>query len=92
MTSPTPTGNNPQHEQSTAPQNAPHHRTTRVGTIVWGVALLAVAAVLMAVAAGATIDIELAVIIGLAIAGVALVIGSLVTAARRSRRRAGPGA
>lgn len=87
MTSPTPADANAGHEPSSAPQNTRPKPTTRVGTIVWGVILLAAAVLLIAMASGVSIDLELTLIIGLAVAGVALVIGSLIATTRRSRRR-----
>ena len=62
-------------------------RHVRVGTMVCGAFLVAAAVIIIAVAAGATIDVELTIIIGLAVAGVALVIGSIFAGMRRSRRQ-----
>lgn len=58
----------------------------RLGTIVWGAVLVAIAVGILALAAGATIDFELTAIVGLVIAGLALVIGSAITAGRRNSR------
>lgn len=59
--------------------------TLRVGTVVWGLVLAIIGAGVIAIAAGATVDFELAAIGLLALAGVALVVGSVVTATRRKR-------
>jgi hypothetical protein len=60
----------------------------RTGTIVWGFLVLAAGVGLLAQAAGASIDLELAVIVLMGAAGALLVIGSLVSAARRRRAEA----
>jgi hypothetical protein len=60
----------------------------RTGTIVWGFLILAVGVGLLAQAAGASIDLELAAIVLMGAAGALLVIGSLVSAARRRRAEA----
>lgn len=65
---------------------APPRAGVRVGTLVWGLAIIAVGAWLLAVVWGATIDAELALIVILGIAGVALLAGSLL-GMRRSRSR-----
>lgn len=57
----------------------------RVATIVWGAILIAVGIGIIAIAAGATIDVELALIVGLAVAGLALVIGSTIASMRRRK-------
>lgn len=61
-------------------------REARVGTVVWGLVLIAIAAGVVAIAQGFTIDAELALIIGLGAAGLLLLAGSLATGARRRRR------
>lgn len=61
-------------------------RTLRVGTVVWGLVVAAVGVGLMSVSWGAHLDTELAFIVLLGAAGVALLVGSLV-GMRRSRRR-----
>lgn len=75
-------------EPGTRPEDATpaHPREARVGTIVWGLVLVAIAAGIVAIAQGYTIDAELALIIGLGVAGLLLLGGSLATAARRRRR------
>jgi len=60
----------------------------RSSTIVWGFLVIAFGVGLMAIAAGAHLDVELAAIVLLAAAGVLLVIGSAVSAGRRRRRAA----
>jgi hypothetical protein len=57
----------------------------RTGTIVWGFLVVAVGIGLLAQAAGARIDVELATILLLGVAGALLVLGSLLSAARRRR-------
>ena len=49
----------------------------RVTTIVWGLVIAAIGAGLLAVALGVTFDLELAVIVVIAAAGLALVGGSI---------------
>jgi hypothetical protein len=66
-------------------QDADERREPRVATIVWGLILVAVAAGVLAVAQGYRIDAELALIVGLGVAGLLLLAGSLATAARRRR-------
>ncbi|GAB4084292.1 hypothetical protein GCM10028784_09220 [Myceligenerans cantabricum] len=61
-----------------APQYGP-----RVGTVVWGLVVLAVGLGVLAAAAGARIDFGLAAILLLGGAGVALVAGSIVSSFRR---------
>ncbi|MFE5336224.1 hypothetical protein ACFQ8E_09970 [Isoptericola sp. NPDC056573] len=71
----------------TAPVDEPHASTgPRSSTIVWGFLVVAFGVGLVANAAGAHIDIELAAIVLLAAAGALLVIGSVVSAVRRRRR------
>ncbi|GHG45571.1 hypothetical protein GCM10011331_05050 [Flavimobilis marinus] len=67
-------------------KDADQRREPRVATIVWGLILVAVAAGVLAVAQGYRIDAELALIVGLSVAGLLLLLGSLATAARRRRR------
>lgn len=57
----------------------------RTGTIVWGFLVVAVGIGLLAQASGARIDVELATILLLGVAGALLVLGSLLSAARRRR-------
>lgn len=70
-------------QQAPAPAVAPTPPTgPRVATIVWGLVITAIGAGLLAVALGVAFDLELAVIILIAAAGLALVAGSLI----RTRR------
>jgi hypothetical protein len=64
----------------------PRHLGLRVGTVVWGLVVAAVAVGLLSIAWGAHLDAELAFIVLLGAAGVALLVGSLV-GMRRSRTR-----
>lgn len=72
---PGPTGSAP-----VAPRRGP-----RVATIVWGFVVVAFGAVVLAGALGARVDLGLASIVVLAAAGVTLVVGSIVSGARRRR-------
>jgi len=65
---------------------AEHRPSLRVGTVVWGLVLAAIGVGVIAWAGGASIDLQLATIVLLAAAGVALLVGSLVSGDRRSRR------
>ncbi len=64
----------------------PEDRGPRAGTVVWGLIVAAVGILVLAVAAGVRIDFQLALIILLGAAGVALLVGSVLTAGRRKRR------
>ncbi|WP_066582421.1 hypothetical protein [Cellulomonas timonensis] len=81
---PTPPGPARQYS-STAPAPAPEreHAPMRVGTVVWGLILAAVGFGVVATASGAEIDMQLALISLMGIGGVALLVGSVVTARRR---------
>ncbi len=68
-----------------APQPVPR-TTPRVGTVVWGLMVAAVGVGLLSIAWGAHLDTELAFIVLLGAAGVALLVGSLA-GMRRSRNR-----
>ncbi len=78
------------HETGTAPDvpAAPAEpsasRRPRVGTVVWGLVVLAVGLGLMALGNGLVFDVQLAVILLVAGAGLALLVGSLVGARRRA--------
>lgn len=61
-------------------------RRLRVGTVVWGLVLAACGLGVIAWASGARIDFQLALIVLLAAAGVALLVGSIVSGARHARR------
>jgi len=65
---------------------APARPELRVGTVVWGLVLAVIGAGVIAVAAGARFDPQLATITVLTLAGVGLLAGSIVTSARRRNR------
>jgi hypothetical protein len=69
-----------------APLPLPEDRGPRAGTVVWGLVVAAVGIGILALAAGAEIDGQLALIVLLAAAGVALLVGSVVSSARRRGR------
>ncbi|MBD5786854.1 hypothetical protein IF650_11765 [Cellulosimicrobium terreum] len=58
-------------------------RGPRVGTIVWGFIIVALGGAVLASALGARFDMGLAAIVVLAVAGVTLLVGSIVAGARR---------
>ena len=60
-------------------------RGVRVGTVVWGLVIAAVGIGLIAYASGLRFDVELAVIILIATAGLALLAGSVLSNRRRHR-------
>ncbi|MDF9875061.1 hypothetical protein [Cellulosimicrobium cellulans] len=60
-------------------------RGPRVSTIVWGFVIVAFGVVVLAAALGAQVDLGLATIVVLAAAGLTLVVGSIVSGARRRR-------
>lgn len=64
----------------------PPRRRLRVGTVVWGLVIAAIGVGLLAWAAGVAIDLQLAMILLLAVAGTALLVGSIVSGARAARR------
>ncbi|WP_425954971.1 hypothetical protein [Xylanimonas sp. McL0601] len=69
------------------PPPPPLVRTTpRTGTIVWGFVILAIGVGALSVAAGASLDVGLAMIYLLAFAGAVLVVASVFGAARRRNR------
>ncbi len=57
----------------------------RVGTTVWGLVVVVIGLGLLAIAAGAVFDVQLATIGLIAAAGIALLVGSLLTATGRRR-------
>ncbi|NUU18172.1 hypothetical protein HP550_13025 [Cellulomonas humilata] len=67
-----------------APVDTPRRRL-RVGTVVWGLVIAAIGVGLLAWAAGVAIDLQLAMIVLLAVAGTALLVGSIVSGARARR-------
>ncbi|MDR1824645.1 MAG: hypothetical protein LBR27_04855 [Bifidobacteriaceae bacterium] len=64
---------------------APVKTGPRVGVIVWGFIIIAMAVWIIAVASGFMIDGQLALIIILAGAGAALILSALIAATRRNR-------
>lgn len=64
---------------------SPARRGPRVSTIVWGFVIVAFGVVVLAAALGAQVDLGLATIVVLAAAGITLVVGSIVSGARRRR-------
>ncbi|MBN0040520.1 hypothetical protein JN535_10130 [Cellulosimicrobium cellulans] len=66
-------------------QVPPARRGPRVSTIVWGFVIVAFGVVVLAAALGARVDLGLATIVVLATAGLTLVVGSIVSGARRRR-------
>ncbi|GEL96588.1 hypothetical protein [Cellulomonas terrae] len=68
-----------------APADPPRRRL-RVGTVVWGLVIAAIGVGLLAWAAGFAIDLQLAMIVLLAVAGTSLLVGSIVSGARAARR------
>lgn len=70
---------------ASTPSAAPErqHAPLRVGTVVWGLILAAVGFGVVASASGAEIDLELALISLMGVGGVALLVGSILTARRR---------
>jgi hypothetical protein len=81
---PSPTGGAPGASGVADPGPLPR-RGPRVATIVWGFVIVAFAVVVLAAALGARVDLGLATIVVLAAAGVTLVVGSIVSGARRRR-------
>lgn len=69
--------------QPPAAQVPPVSRRVRIGTLVWGLVIAVVGAGVLAQTFGATIDTELALIVILCTAGVALVVSSIVAAVRK---------
>jgi hypothetical protein len=64
----------------------PRERGLRVSTVVWGFVIVAVGAGILALALGATYDLDVALIALLSVAGLVLVVGSIVSSSRRSAR------
>ncbi|ACQ81280.1 hypothetical protein Bcav_3036 [Beutenbergia cavernae DSM 12333] len=62
-------------------------RGPRPGTVVWGLVIMAVGIVLIAIASGARIDLQLTFIVLLTGAGLALLIGALLAGRRRGASR-----
>lgn len=68
------------------PVTRPARARLRIGTVVWGLVIAALGVGVLAYATGHTIDTQLALIVLLTVAGVTLLVGSLVGSARGSRR------
>lgn len=79
-------GTTPDGDAATSVAPGPRRRRVRVGTVVWGVIIAVVGAGVLAVAAGYTIDVQLAAIGLLVAAGIGMIVGPLVAAGRRDRR------
>ncbi|UZN02136.1 hypothetical protein [Cellulomonas sp. S1-8] len=62
-----------------------HRPGVRVGTVVWGLIVVLLGAGVLLVAAGYTIDVQLAAIVLLIAAGLGLIAGPLVQGLRRGR-------
>jgi len=71
---------------ATEPVTEAAPRRLRVGTVVWGLILAACGLGVVAWASGARIDFQLALIVLLAVAGTALLVGSILSGARHARR------
>jgi len=87
----TPTPPPPAGTRATAPVAdvpvAPTRRPRlRVSTVVWGLVIATIGVGILAWASGFSIDLQLSVIVLLAAAGTALLVGSIVSGARSSRR------
>jgi hypothetical protein len=82
---PSPYAPSPPAPRQSAPERPLVRTGPRTGTIVWGFLVVAVGVGLLAEAAGARVDVELGAILLLGAAGALLVLGSLVSAARRRR-------
>ena len=63
----------------------PVSTAVRTSTIVWGAILVVAAIVVLATAAGMTLDLELVGIFVLGGAGLAILVGTVATQARRQR-------
>jgi len=68
------------------PAAKPARPTLRVGTVVWGLVLAVIGAGVIAVAAGARFDLQLAFIGLLALGGIGLLAGSIATSVRHRSR------
>lgn len=71
------------HVEETTATDGPR---VRVGTVVWGLVIAIVGVGVLALASGYEFDIELAFIGLVTLAGVALLVGSLINGARRRGR------
>jgi hypothetical protein len=68
------------------PASTPTSRGIRVGTLVWGMVLAAVGVGVLALSAGYTLDVELAMIVLLGAAGAVMLVGSILKGRRRPGR------
>lgn len=68
------------------PAATPTSRGIRVGTLVWGMVLAAVGVGVLALSAGYTLDVELAMIVLLGAAGAVMLVGSILKGRRRPGR------
>lgn len=75
----------PPHDPASVGPGPEAPRGPRTGTVLWGLAVVVAAIAILAVAAGEHVDFSLVAIGVLALAGATLVIGSIVSAARRRR-------
>lgn len=73
------------HDPGTAAASAAHRPGVRVGTVVWGLIVVLLGTGVLLVAAGYTIDVQLAAIVLLIAAGAGLILGPLVQTLRRGR-------
>ncbi|TGO06259.1 hypothetical protein [Serinibacter arcticus] len=64
----------------------PIARGPRPGTVVWGLVVIAVGVLTIVVSTGFSLDLELTAIIGLAAAGVLLLLTAVIGSARGRRR------
>ncbi|MCL3859917.1 hypothetical protein [Actinotalea sp. K2] len=72
--------------QPTSAAASPDQQRLRVGTVVWGLVVAVIGVGILATAAGVVFDVQLALIGLVALAGVALLVGSVASGARRRRR------
>lgn len=85
-TTPSPSGVSPSAPEPVWTAVTAEPRGVRVGTVVWGLVIAAVGVGLLAFASGVVFDVELALIGLVAAAGVALLVGSLMSGRRRRGR------
>ncbi|MCR6704147.1 MAG: hypothetical protein NVV66_05480 [Cellulomonas sp.] len=83
-TTPPATASDPQVAAQAAEVERPE-RGPRVGTVVWGLVLAVLGVGVLAWAGGRRIDVDVAAIVLVAGAGVALLIGSIISGTRRRR-------
>lgn len=83
---PRPTAPLPEPATAPVPPAPPENRGPRSGTVVWGLIVTVFGIGIFAAAAGFNLDVQLALIVLLAAAGVALLVGSTISAVRRKGR------